>query len=176
MGVPAQSRSVPHPASTARPVNGKLLGTFPYAGAMSRANPIDIGSGNKREAVVDYHTWGEPAELHTVLQQHDGGEHFCRRAGVAMAVELRPYLKVQPRCVVAERADGQQLTFTRAGTSWDGVMGIRVILPGSKKSKSVVANITYEPFGPINGLTYGNGVQEMRTFDLDYRKRAASHG
>ena len=25
------------------------------------------------------------------------------------------------------------------------------------------------PFGPVSGFTYGNGVTDTRTFDLDYR-------
>ncbi|MEP7353551.1 MAG: RHS repeat-associated core domain-containing protein [Acidobacteriota bacterium] len=34
---------------------------------------------------------------------------------------------------------------------------------------SVVNNITYQPFGPVSGLKYGNGITEARSFDLDYR-------
>ena len=36
-------------------------------------------------------------------------------------------------------------------------------------SSSVVSNVTYEPFGPITGFTYGNGLTEIRTYDQDYR-------
>jgi YD repeat-containing protein len=35
---------------------------------------------------------------------------------------------------------------------------------------TVVASITYLPFGPVSGLTYGNGIAETRSFDLDYRQ------
>ena len=35
--------------------------------------------------------------------------------------------------------------------------------------KNVATGITYEPFGPITGLTYGNGLTETRTYDQDYR-------
>ena len=34
---------------------------------------------------------------------------------------------------------------------------------------SVANAITYQPFGPVSGLTYGNGIAETRSFDLDYR-------
>jgi len=33
----------------------------------------------------------------------------------------------------------------------------------------VVSNVTYEPFGPVTGMKFGNGMTEARTFDLDYR-------
>jgi len=41
--------------------------------------------------------------------------------------------------------------------------------PSGGANTSVASNITYEPFGPYNGLTNGNGVGEARGFDQDYR-------
>ncbi|MGA3133378.1 MAG: hypothetical protein ABSD59_21495, partial [Terracidiphilus sp.] len=41
--------------------------------------------------------------------------------------------------------------------------------PSGGTSTPVVSNISYEPFGPYTGLTYGNGVVETRSFDQDYR-------
>jgi RHS repeat-associated protein len=41
--------------------------------------------------------------------------------------------------------------------------------PGGGAPKSVVANATYAPFGPLTGLSYGNGLSESRAFDRDYR-------
>jgi len=38
----------------------------------------------------------------------------------------------------------------------------------------VLSSITYLPFGPVQGLHYGNGVVETRTFDLDYRQTGLS--
>jgi RHS repeat-associated protein len=37
---------------------------------------------------------------------------------------------------------------------------------------SVLSKIVYQPFGPPNAMTYGNGVAESRSFDLDYRLTA----
>lgn len=34
---------------------------------------------------------------------------------------------------------------------------------------NVVSNITYEPFGPVNGYTLGNGQTITRTYDANYR-------
>jgi RHS repeat-associated protein len=36
-------------------------------------------------------------------------------------------------------------------------------------SAPVASAITYLPFGPVSGLSYGNGIVETRAFDLDYR-------
>ena len=41
--------------------------------------------------------------------------------------------------------------------------------PGGGASVPVLASAGYQPFGPINALTFGNGVAETRSFDLDYR-------
>jgi RHS repeat-associated protein len=41
---------------------------------------------------------------------------------------------------------------------------------GLPAASSPVANaISYLPFGPVSGLSYGNGIVETRAFDLDYR-------
>ena len=41
--------------------------------------------------------------------------------------------------------------------------------PNGGTSTPVVSNVAYEPFGPYNGLTNGNGIAEARGFDQDYR-------
>jgi RHS repeat-associated protein len=40
--------------------------------------------------------------------------------------------------------------------------------PGGS-AQSIVSSVAYQPFGPVSALTYGNGIAEKRTFDLDYR-------
>ncbi len=42
----------------------------------------------------------------------------------------------------------------------------------TKGSSNVAYSITYEPFGPVTGLTYGNGITETRNYDQDYRVTA----
>ncbi len=37
------------------------------------------------------------------------------------------------------------------------------------RGASIASNVTYEPFGPISGFTFGNGIAESFTYDLDYR-------
>ena len=41
--------------------------------------------------------------------------------------------------------------------------------PGPVSPQTVVSNIGYKPFGPVNSLTFGNGITESRRFDGDYR-------
>ncbi len=41
--------------------------------------------------------------------------------------------------------------------------------PASGPSKPLFSAAGYQPFGPLNALTYGNGVAETRSFDPDYR-------
>ncbi len=36
-------------------------------------------------------------------------------------------------------------------------------------SQNLLTNVEYEPFGPINGMVYGNGLPSQYSFDLDYR-------
>jgi RHS repeat-associated core domain len=36
----------------------------------------------------------------------------------------------------------------------------------------ILANAGYQPFGPVNAMTFGNGVAEVRSYDLDYRLTA----
>ncbi len=40
----------------------------------------------------------------------------------------------------------------------------------------LASNIAYEPLGPMNGLTYGNGLTHAQGFDLDYRLTALTTG
>ena len=36
-------------------------------------------------------------------------------------------------------------------------------------TETLASNLTYDPFGPVTGFTYGNGLQKALTFDLDGR-------
>jgi len=60
-------------------------------------------------------------------------------------------------------------TVTNTRDSMGRITGVTAKPPGSANPMSVLSKITYQPFGPVNGQTFGNGVAEARTFDLDYR-------
>jgi RHS repeat-associated protein len=49
------------------------------------------------------------------------------------------------------------------------VTGINPQAPDGSPAVPVLANIGYQPFGPPNAMTFGNGVAESRSFDLDGR-------
>jgi len=41
--------------------------------------------------------------------------------------------------------------------------------PGPANTMTVLSQIGYQPFGPVNAQAFGSGVLETRSFDLDYR-------
>ncbi len=43
-------------------------------------------------------------------------------------------------------------------------------------TKTLVASVTYKPFGPVAGMTYGNGIVETRAYDGDYRLTGLTTG
>ncbi|MGH8414039.1 MAG: RHS repeat-associated core domain-containing protein [Gammaproteobacteria bacterium] len=57
--------------------------------------------------------------------------------------------------------DGTVIAYTR-----DSAERIISVYRGSS---AIVSSITYKPFGPVTGLTYGNGLTDTRTYDQDYR-------
>jgi RHS repeat-associated protein len=40
---------------------------------------------------------------------------------------------------------------------------------GASSATNIATGITYEPFGPVAGLTFGNGIKGTYGYDLDYR-------
>ena len=47
----------------------------------------------------------------------------------------------------------------------------------SGTSQTVLSSITYEPFGPVTGFSYGNSITDTRTYDGDYRMtNVTDHG
>ena len=56
------------------------------------------------------------------------------------------------------------------------VTEVSVQAPDGSAAIPVVGGVSYQPFGPVNALTYGNGVAETSSFDLDYRLTNLSGG
>jgi RHS repeat-associated protein len=63
--------------------------------------------------------------------------------------------------------DGWLIAYTR--DVMGRITGVNATPPGSTTPATVLSGIGYEPFGPVNAMTYGNGVADARTFDPDYR-------
>jgi len=49
------------------------------------------------------------------------------------------------------------------------IVSIKAQASGAPHASAVVSSVAYEPFGPVQSLTYGNAVLERWGFDLDYR-------
>jgi RHS repeat-associated protein len=62
--------------------------------------------------------------------------------------------------------DGSQVsnTYTTAG-----YLHVVTGKPYGASTATTLATIGHEPFGPINSVTFGNGISESWTYDLDYR-------
>jgi YD repeat-containing protein len=58
-----------------------------------------------------------------------------------------------------------------AGYSRDAMGRITAVAatPPGGAAVPVAGSIAYQPFGPLAGLAYGNGIDETRDYDLDYR-------
>ncbi len=67
---------------------------------------------------------------------------------------------------------GRQATYTRNTNGQ--VTGVSAPVNGS--SVAIASSIAYLPFGPVTGLTYGNGKSLSSTFDQDYRLTSRSVG
>ncbi|QHE97013.1 RHS repeat protein [Pseudomonas syringae pv. maculicola str. ES4326] len=57
------------------------------------------------------------------------------------------------------------LTYTRNSAAQ--VTGVKLAI--GNKTATLASNISYQPFGPVNSLTWGNGILLSRTYDQDYQ-------
>src|ERR1019366_2677637 len=62
---------------------------------------------------------------------------------------------------------GTFVSYTR--DSMGRIIGVGAKTPGASSLAAVASAIAYEPFGPVDALTNGNGIKETSAFDLDYR-------
>jgi RHS repeat-associated protein len=61
---------------------------------------------------------------------------------------------------------GRIITYTRA---IDGLVSTVTTKPTSTGTvQNIATSVAYQPFGPIKGLTYGNGLALARTYDQNY--------
>lgn len=63
--------------------------------------------------------------------------------------------------------DNSLLTYTR--DAMGRITAVSDKPSGASSATTIASGITYEPFGPWNSLTDGNGIVETPTWDLDYR-------
>ena len=60
---------------------------------------------------------------------------------------------------------GRTVAFTR---TTDGLVSAIATTPAGGSAQTLASSVTYAPFGPLSGLTYGNGLALTRSFDQNY--------
>ena len=105
-------------------------------GAVATGDPISIATGNLFEQVADYATSG-PNQLGFTRYYNSLGSStttFAASLGTNWRSNYDRYLRiVSATSVTAERADGQQLTFTSSGGAWasDSDVDLKLVNSGS---------------------------------------------
>ncbi|MBT2748296.1 MULTISPECIES: RHS repeat-associated core domain-containing protein [unclassified Lysobacter] len=64
--------------------------------------------------------------------------------------------------------DGTVVDYVRDARARIKEIGVK---PNGSVRSVLLTSASYEPFGPVNGWTYGNGRTLSRTYDLDYRAK-----
>ena len=123
------------PASEA----GKSLGNpknnsgCAICGDLPSGDPIDLGSGNMFERVDDYRTFGaNPLGFTRYYNSMAATNTFANTLGNNWRSNYDRYLRIaSATSVIAERADGRQLTFTSTNGVWTGDTDVDVQLTNS---------------------------------------------
>jgi RHS repeat-associated protein len=80
----------------------------------------------------------------------------------------------------AYQSAGRIATLTYASSGWavgytyDAAGQVTTVTdkPPSLAAVNIATSVTHMPFGPVKSMTYGNGITDARTYDLDYRTTA----
>lgn len=54
----------------------------------------------------------------------------------------------------------------------DGLITTVTMTPTGSSAENIATSVAYAPFGPLSGLSYGNGLIRTRTYDQDYQLTA----
>ncbi|HEY4363625.1 MAG TPA: RHS repeat-associated core domain-containing protein [Bryobacteraceae bacterium] len=89
-------------------------------GSCNCGDPINVGNGNLFEQFADYQTYGpNPLAFSRYYNSLPGPTTFATELGPSWRHTYDRYLRLaSASSVIAERADGQQVTFTLTGGSW----------------------------------------------------------
>jgi RHS repeat-associated protein len=69
---------------------------------------------------------------------------------------------------------GNQALYTRDQAGQ--IIAINALRPGATLTIPIASGISYQAFGPLSTLTYGNGMVDSRLYDLSYRVSALTDG
>ena len=111
-------------------------GTITSTGGATVGEPIDVASGNMAYQDTDYTTAGQNPLSFTRYYNSRGKSGlttFAASLGINWRSTYDRYLQLSTSSVIAERADGQQLTFTLSGGAWvsDSDVDIKLTNTGS---------------------------------------------
>ncbi len=178
-----------YPTGTPAPVTEptKLIGNPKnYPGCACAGDPITLATGNVYLQESDYSTAG-PNVLSFVRSYNSLADpsSLATTLGSGWRSNYDRYLRLSPSSVVAERADGQELTFTSANGSWVTDSDVDVTLTNTGSVWTLVdkddTTETYSAISPTeallstsqnrNGYTHTlsyNGSQQLKTVTDSY--------
>ncbi len=155
--------------------------TYPRAGAEDSVYSYDeaghgFGIGrltSVRDAAGTLsRTYDERGNLLNETRTLGAAPRLPRRSGPPKPAPARPTLTVGYSYDAANRIASisypSGATVAYARDAMGRVTGLTSRFPGAAVTP-VASAIAYEPFGPQSALTSGNGINETRSFDLDYR-------
>jgi RHS repeat-associated protein len=98
-------------------IDGRLLG-LGGPGSCNCGDPININSGNVYEEFTDYKTAGQNPLQFTRFYNSRALNTFAVSLATNWRSTFDRYLQLSPSTVAAERANGEQITFTLSGSAW----------------------------------------------------------
>jgi RHS repeat-associated protein len=112
--------------------DGKLIGSATdKPGTCQCGDPININTGNVYENFTDYETAGQNKLQFARFYNSQTLSTSALELGTNWRSTFDRYLQLSPLAVVAERADGEQVTFTPNGSSWTTDSDVDVTLTNS---------------------------------------------
>jgi RHS repeat-associated protein len=90
-----------------------------FPGCVACGEPINVGTGNVFEHITDYQTSGpNTLAFDRYYNSMAGSNTFAVRLGLNWRSTYDRYLRLSATSVIAERSDGQQVTFASSGAAW----------------------------------------------------------
>ena len=150
-------------------------------GSCPCGDPIDIGSGNLYETAQDYATVGANP-LAFMRYYNSLSAAPPRSLGKNWRSTYDRHLRLGATTVIAERADGRELTFTLSGNAWAADSDVDLTLTHSGTTWTLIdGDDTVETYSAIDAATAvptvirtRNGYTQSLSYDADHQLRGAS--
>ena len=105
----------------------------------------------------------------TLSRSYDERANVLNETRVNGNTTLQTTYQYDPASRIASTTYPSGWTVSQTRDIMGRIYQLPVAAPGGASSGNAIANATYEPFGPLYTLSFGNGINEARRFDLDYR-------